>query len=87
MATSRTPVLDREALEIRHLLLQLAAALDRVERGDQFADDPRWARIEQALQVVGGDFDDRAQRVQHIFSRPYEPNWRDQLGVRTERVL
>lgn len=85
---SDTPVLDREFLEIRNLILQLGAALDRVERVDLLReDDHRWQRIVEALAVLDQDRDQRAERIQMIFSRDYSPAWREQLGVQTNRVI
>jgi hypothetical protein len=74
--------LDREFLEIRARLLQLAAALDRVERaaGD-VSEDPRLAKIAEALAVLAGAGDDRAEQIQLIFSRPYTEDWRKRFGM------
>lgn len=75
--------LDREFLEIRARLLQCAAALDRIERAEgDVAADSRLARIGEALAVLSGPGVDRAERIQLIFSRRYEENWRAQFGLR-----
>lgn len=71
-------VLDRDFLETRWLVLQLAAALDRLDRaGSPNEDDVRVEQLRQALVVLNGDETERAERVQLIFSREYDPNWRD----------
>lgn len=94
-AKSGTPVLDREFLEIRALILQLAAALDRVDRKDCLAaGDLRVERIRQGLQIVSEwsqtvsdqtvsdqATSDRAARVQLAFSRPYDAQWRTQYEI------
>jgi hypothetical protein len=89
-AKSGTPVLDREFLEIRALILQLAAALDRVDRNDCLAaGDLRVERIRQGLQIVSEwnqaansqATSDRAARVQLAFSRPYDAQWRTQYEI------
>jgi hypothetical protein len=70
--------LDAYFLEARSRLLDLAAILDRIERGgeaDGVGDDPRLTRIRQAIDVLAEGGDDRAERVQQIFSLPYDPNW------------
>ncbi len=70
-------VLDREFLEVRATLLTLAAALDRISRaGEAQHEDPRWEKIERSLRVLLEDRDDRAEEVQLIFSRTYDPEWR-----------
>ena len=71
-------VLDRHALEIRCGLLDIAAALDRVERSDDFAaasSDPRWSLIRKAIDILAGSGNDRAERIQMLFSDAYESGW------------
>ena len=71
--TSATQPLDREFLSIRCRLIELAAALDRIDRGGSpAADDPRVAQIRRSLELLAGDAPDRAERVQMVFSLPYE---------------
>ena len=74
-------VLDREFLGIRARILDLAAALDRIDRaGTMAAGDLRMARIVKGLEVLlGPSGADRAERVQQAFSLPYQANWRQEL--------
>ena len=54
-------VLEREFLEIRARLLQIAASLDRLSRAEGSVDrDPRLAKIQEALAILGDDGPDRA---------------------------
>ena len=70
-------ILDREFLTIRGKLLEVAAALDRIERGEgSAADDPRLKKIGETLAIMGKDGANRAEQLQLIFSLPYEPAWR-----------
>ncbi len=74
---SRT-ALDAYFLEARSKLLDLAAILDRIGRGagsGELANDPRLARIRQALEVLHDESGGRAERIQQIFSLDYDPNW------------
>jgi len=74
-------VLDRHYLEIRCGILDLAAALDRIERSDNataIADDSRLNRIQEALQIVQSSGPDRAERIQLLFSDDYQPGWNAQ---------
>jgi hypothetical protein len=73
-------VLDREFLGIRARILDLAAALDRIDRaGGVAAGDLRMARIGKGLEVLLGPGEaDRAERVQQAFSLPYRANWRQE---------
>ena len=72
-------VLDRHYLEIRSSILDLAAALDRLERSDGFshtAGDPRRKLIQEGLQILSSSGDDRAERFQMLLSDNYVPNWK-----------
>jgi hypothetical protein len=70
--------LDRYFLEARSKLLDLAAILDRIGRGEGAAatdKDPRLAQIREALEILHGKSGDRAERIQQIFSLPYDAAW------------
>jgi hypothetical protein len=83
-AASAPSVLDREFLELRARILELGAALDRLDReGGRVQDDSRLAAIARALQVLASPNGDRAEQVQLIFSLPYDEAWRTTLGVRS----
>jgi hypothetical protein len=65
--------LDREFLGIRCRLIELAAAIDRIDRaGSSVAGDPRMAQIRRSLALLASDAPDRAEQVQLVFSLPYE---------------
>jgi hypothetical protein len=68
-------VLDGYFLEARSKLLDLAAILDRIDRGGGSA-DPRLSRIHDAVAALRESGVSRAERVQNIFSLPYDPNWK-----------
>ncbi len=73
--------LDREFLEIRALIVQLAAAFDRLDRcPDSAADDPRRHRLEAAIGILTGASQMRAEQVQLHFGKPYEAEWREKMG-------
>ncbi len=68
--------LDAYFLEARCRLLDLAAILDRINRGGaDLAADPRVQRIRQAVEVLHDPSGGRAERIQQIFSREYSPTW------------
>lgn len=65
-------------LEARCRLLDLAAILDRIGRGDGSGavdDDPRLDKIRKALEVLHDQSGGRAERVQQIFSLDYDAAW------------
>lgn len=75
-------VLDQEMLTIRAKLLELGAALDRVERsGPQAADDPRWQQIRTALEMLASERTARTERIQLLFSLPYDSQWQERFSA------
>ena len=79
---SAPEVLNREFLEIRCKILELAAAFDRLARADGSVDeDPRVARLREALATVLECPEDRAEQVQMIFSRAYEDDWQSKFKI------
>jgi hypothetical protein len=79
MTTQRAAdVLDRHFLELRCGLLDMAAALDRLDRATGAADitsDPRLQRIQQGLAILAGPGPGRGERIQRLFSDDYDPRW------------
>jgi hypothetical protein len=75
---SAAQALDAYFLDVRSRILDLAAALDRIGRGQGAAgavNDPRVQKVRQALEVLRDESGGRAERVQKIFSLDYEPGW------------
>jgi hypothetical protein len=66
-------------LEARCKLLDVAAILDRINRGrdsgEVLANDPRLEKIRKALEVLHDQSGGRAERIQQIFSLDYDVNW------------
>ncbi|QDV33742.1 hypothetical protein [Tautonia plasticadhaerens] len=86
MSRTRTAadVLERDFLEIRSRILDLAAALDRLDRAADrpgVEADPRLGRIRDALELLRKTDATRAAAVQLHFSDPYEEGWRSKLPV------
>ncbi len=71
--------LNRYFLECRAKLLDVAAILDRIDRGGG-AKDPRLDKIRQALEILESSGDDRAERIQQVFSLAYEAGWERPKG-------
>lgn len=76
-------VLDREFLQLRAKVLELAASIDRLERSTGYSStDTRLERLRQAIQLLlESGRTDRAEQLQLLFSRTYDPQWRQTLGV------
>lgn len=77
-----TEVLDREFLQLRARLINVAAALDRIDRAEgSVADDSRLDQIRRAIQILAGDPSGRAEKLQLLFSLPHEDNWQKDFGL------
>jgi hypothetical protein len=75
-------ILDREFLTTRSRLIDLAAALDRLDQANgSVADDPRMTQIRHGLEILAGDATDRAEQLQQLFSLPYREDWREEFGL------
>lgn len=69
--------LDAYFLEARCKLLDVAAILDRIGRGDGSVQaDPRVANIRKAIETLLAKPNGRAEELQHIFSLAYDPEWK-----------
>jgi hypothetical protein len=71
-------VLNREFLEIRSKVLEVAAALDRIDRapeGPGHAPDRRLAQLRRAIEALLEPGPDRAETIQRVFSLDYDPAW------------
>ena len=81
-------VLDRDFLETRSRILDLAAALDRLDRAPErpgHAPDRRVAQLRQALEALLEPGPGRAETIQRLFSLDYDPRWRSTLGPAAPR--
>ena len=75
-------VLDREYLEIRAKILQLAASFDRLDRADgDVSSDDRSDLISKGLEILQSSDNNRAEQIQLLFSREFEDAWREQFGI------
>jgi hypothetical protein len=75
-------ILEQEFLPARAKILEVAAALDRLDRAEgSTATDSRRAQLQAAIQVLLRPEDDRAEQIQLIFSRQYKDEWREKFGI------
>ena len=69
--------LDEYFLEARSKLLDVAAILDRIDRGEGSAgNDPRLGQIRRAVEALQSAGPGRAERIQQIFSLAYDADWK-----------
>ena len=70
-------ILEREFLGMRAKILEVAASMDRMDRADGSVDsDPRVALISQAVDILSSSEPKKAERLQMLFSREYDENWK-----------
>ncbi len=80
-------ILEESFLSIRAKVLEIAAALDRIDRAEErvepLAPDKiaRREKIDDAIQLLLTEGDDRAERIQLLFSREYSPSWRSEMKI------
>ena len=78
-------VFDQEFLPTRAKILEVAAALDRLDRASgSLASNSRREQVQAAIHVLLRPEDDRAEKIQLIFSRPYEDDWREKFEGMSE---
>ena len=76
------PVIEQEFLPLRAKLLELGAALDRLDRAGALGGrEPRAGKIRVAIETLLAGGSDRAEEIQLVFSRPYEDDWREGFGL------
>ena len=81
-ARKSADVLDQEFLPVRAKILEVAAALDRLDRaGGSSETDSRREQMQAAIQALLRTEDDRAEQIQLLFSRQYKDDWREKFGV------
>ena len=72
---SSSDILNQKFLELRSMQMELGAALDRIERGqdrDTAAADPRYAQLYKGLEILGNADAHRAEELQMLYSIPVE---------------
>ena len=79
---SAAAVLEREFLPLRAKLIEIASILDRMDRSDGSVDaDPRRRKVERALAILQSADPDRAERLQLLFSLPYDEHWQQKFQL------
>jgi hypothetical protein len=77
-------VLNRDFLETRCRILEVAAALDRLDRAAGHRGDPpdrRLGQLRQAIEALLEPGPGRAETVQRIFSLDYDADWQKTFGL------
>ena len=72
-------------LDVRAKLLEVPATLDRIDRGCKVAALSQSASSQrellgEATKILLSQGPDRAERLQQLFSRRYDSDWRQEFG-------
>jgi hypothetical protein len=82
MPRSPSDVLSQEFLQTRAKILELAAFYDRIETlPENPGDQQQMQLLHAACNILTDGQPDKAARVQLLFSREYNPHWRDEFGI------
>jgi hypothetical protein len=87
MNRTANSILDEKFLDVRAKLLEVAADFDRIDRAAENGDAlsgrslERRQRLDEATQIVLSDGSDRAERLQVLFSRPFDESWRSEMQI------
>lgn len=78
-------IMDREFFEMRALILQLAASLDRMGRSKSPAvSDEKLALLKNGIRILLTDENNRANLVQMLFSLPYSADWPEDFQLKLD---
>lgn len=79
---SAKQIVDAEYLLARSKILELAATFDRIDRGQAIEEASAERKLlEEAITLLQSPGTDRAERLQLLLSRPYDPQWRSHMGL------
>jgi hypothetical protein len=82
MPLTAEQVLQNEFLQARARILELAAILDRIDRSTgNVGEHPQFKQLQQGISLLTAEEPDKAAAVQLLFSRQYDPNWRQAMSV------
>ncbi|MEO8270674.1 MAG: hypothetical protein ABI557_13205 [Aureliella sp.] len=82
MPRSPSEILSQEFLQTRAKILEVAAFYDRLGQVPDSADQQRQLDLlNSACAILTDDQPDKAERVQLLLSRRFNPGWRDEFGI------
>ncbi|GIX00067.1 MAG: hypothetical protein KatS3mg111_3399 [Pirellulaceae bacterium] len=82
MTRTADEILKQEFLEVRAKLLEIGAFFDRLHRaGNEPLSDQQLDLLRQGCRLLNDEEPEKAARLQLLFSRPYDQDWRSEWGV------
>ena len=94
MTRTASEILEQEFLQTRAKLLEVAAFFDRLDACAVNEDgttpltqtqQERLRLLKAGVELLNEDDSSKAARLQLLFSREYDANWRDQFGLTASR--
>lgn len=82
MPRSASEVLEQEFLQIRAKILEIAAFYDRLaEAPASDLSESQLALLQNGCGILTDSEEDKAARVQLLFSREYDASWREKFAI------
>ena len=77
-------ILDREFLEVRAKILEIAASLDRMDRAEgDLTGHPNRQLLGRGIDLLASKDVDRAEQGQLLFSREDVDGWQDEFELKS----
>ena len=76
-------ILESDYLPVRAKIIEIAAALDRLELASGELDHARFKQLSDALAILQqpAAAGDRAEQIQRLFSRDFSDQWRSEFEI------
>ncbi len=82
MTRTAQEVLQADFLLLRSKILDIAATLDRIDRADgSVLNSPQMKLVLEGIQMLSRADGSRAESIQLLFSRQYDPAWRQNMQI------
>ena len=78
---SKQQILEADYLPIRAKILEIGAAFDRLDQAEGALQDARQEQLRAAVKILLHDDPQRAEQIQLLFSREFEPDWRQKFDL------
>ena len=82
MSRTAREVLEQEYLQVRAKILEVAAFFDRLSEAEASeANQAQLELLEKGCEILNDNEVDKAARLQLLFSREYDAQWREKYSI------
>lgn len=82
MPRSAREVLDQEFLQVRAKILEISAFFDRLSEAEASdVNQDQLQLLKNGCEILNDSDENKAARVQLLFSREYDADWRDKYAI------